>query len=343
MLSTLPRATRRFGCDRLYGQMQHPIGNTPLLPGSLKNLFFPPEKDEYTYFARANDRPFAGGDAVVKGAWAADAAMLAYARYGARHMLVTEFEENLARGGLRFLNQIGDWNAHGTQAYFAANDQFAVLAFRGTEADDPVDVIDDADLLLVPELDHRPNGIAPQFALGIPALVHQGFKRALDRVWDDVRACVTAYRQSHPQAEIGFTGHSLGAALAELASSRFTDGNISLYTYGCPRVGDQSFCDRAIADPRRKTIRFVNLNDSVAHVPLEDALYRHAPQNCLRFDGNGNLNEDGGSFRGDVAALATVFTRFSVDLSLNLAAIPAEPGLVDHSPARYCTRLWNCL
>jgi hypothetical protein len=111
----------------------------------LKNLFFPPEKEEYMYFARAKDCPFVGGDSVVKGAWAADASMLAYARYGARHMPAADFQENLARGNLRWLNQIGDWNAHGTQGYFAANDQFAILAFRGTEADDPVDVIDDAD------------------------------------------------------------------------------------------------------------------------------------------------------------------------------------------------------
>ena len=33
--------------------------------------------------------------------------------------------------------------------------------------DDPVDVIDDADLLLVPDLDLRPEGTAPRFVLGI--------------------------------------------------------------------------------------------------------------------------------------------------------------------------------
>ena len=323
--------------------MRQPTGNAPLLPGSLKNLFFPPEKEEYTYFAHAKDHPFAGGDFVEKGAWAAEASMLAYARYGAKRMTTAEFEENLARGGLRILNQIGDWNAKGTQGYFAANDEFAILAFRGSEPDDPVDVIDDADLILLPELDHRPDGEVSRFVLGLPAVVHQGFKRALDRVWNHVRKCVTDYRHRHPGAEICFTGHSLGAALAVLASSRFADGNISLYTYGAPRVGDQRFCDRVLANPRKKTFRFVNLNDSVAHVPPESALYRHTPQNCFRFDENGNLEEDEGSFRGDIEALATVFTRFSVDLSLDLAKIPAPPGLVDHSPARYCIRLRNCL
>lgn len=89
------------------------------------------------------------------------------------------------------------------------------------------------------------------------------FKRALGRVWDGVRRCLT----SQPLAEICFAGHSLGAALAVLASSRFADGNMPLYTYGCPRVGNPEFCDRVLADLRKKTFQFVNLNDSVAHVP----------------------------------------------------------------------------
>jgi hypothetical protein len=34
-----------------------PIRNVPLLPGTLKNLFYPPEKNEYAYFARAQTVP----------------------------------------------------------------------------------------------------------------------------------------------------------------------------------------------------------------------------------------------------------------------------------------------
>ena len=60
-----------------------PFRTTSSLPGTLKNLFYPPEQGEYTYFARAKQSPFVGGSAVVKAAWAADASMLSYARYGA--------------------------------------------------------------------------------------------------------------------------------------------------------------------------------------------------------------------------------------------------------------------
>ena len=314
-----------------------------LLPGTLKNLFFPPEKTEFAYFAAAKAHPFAVGDHLVKAAWAADAAMLAYARYGPKPMQLQDLEDNLGHGGLRLVKQIGDWSNHGPQAFLASNDQFAILSFRGTEADDPVDVFDDCDAITFREPDHRPDGIPPRFSLELLTQVHQGFQRSLNRLWDDVRNCVVDYRRNHPQAEICFTGHSLGAALAVLASSRFSDPNISLYTFGCPRVGNQAFVDRVLDKPSKQIFRFVNVNDSVAHVPPESIFYRHVPETCLRFDDKGQLAEDNGSFLGDVEALATVVSRFSVDLTLDLSKIDARPGLVDHSAARYCMRLSNLL
>jgi hypothetical protein len=310
-----------------------PIPDDQLLPGTLKNLFFPPERDEYTYFAGAQDHPFTGGDPLVQGAWAADASMLAYGRYGGVRMSGQDLEQNLANGRLQLLNKIGNWEQHGTQGYFAANENFAMLAFRGTEADDRQDVLDDADLALSDET-HRPSG----------GRVHRGFQRALDRVWDQARQCVANYREDHPDAEICFTGHSLGAALAVLAASRFSDAKISVITVGCPRVGTREFCNHALAAPPKKMIRFVNVNDSVTHVPPDGLLlgYHHVPERCLRFDEKGVLAEDGGSFKGDVAALAHVFRRFDVDLVGGLNN-PAPDGLVDHSPARYCMRLWSCV
>jgi triacylglycerol lipase len=348
--------------------MTAPTCNTPLLPGSLKNLFFPPEKNEYTYFARAATHPFndigsglklsrdregAVQNSIVKAAWAADAAMLAYARYGPQRMSAADLATNLARGGLTFENEIGDWNAPGTQGYFAANDQFAFISFRGTEPDDPFDQFDDAELSLMVEPDFRPAPENPAPALGplslvehlfaTPCFVHRGFQRALNRVWPQVHSIVTNYRNAHPQAEICFTGHSLGAALAVLAFSRFPAANNSLITFGCPRAGDKAFGDRVLSQTGKGIVRYVNLNDSVTHVPLEGFLYRHAPQECLRFDANGNLDGDDGSFKGDAAALAVAVKGLHWDLSTDLSKVPAPDGLVDHSPARYCIRLWNCV
>ena len=86
-----------------------------------------------------------GSQAIVKDAWAADAAMLCYARYGAAPMSDTDFRGHLSRAGLNDVRKIGDWTAPGTQGFFASNGRFAFLSFRGTEANDPTDSLDDAD------------------------------------------------------------------------------------------------------------------------------------------------------------------------------------------------------
>lgn len=324
-----------------------------LLPGTLQNLFFPPKRGEYTYFEQAVKHPFIEGTVAVKAAWAADASMLAYARYGKDRMTYGkggEFAGILADAGLRDVQSIGDWKASGTQGYFASNSDFAILAFRGTEADDRTDQQDDLDILLVHEPNYRPVPDHPQPALGhlslieqlfsTPCLVHQGFQRALNRVWDDVHQCVTAYRKNS-KGEICLTGHSLGAALALLAFSRFDDASMSLFTFGCPRVGNEAFCERVRSGRSKSIQRYVNYNDSVTHVPPESALYRHVPRMCLRFDENGDLGTDDDSFKGDLAALSTAVTKFPKDFSGGLEKIAAPPGVVDHSPARYCMLLWG--
>jgi hypothetical protein len=133
-----------------------PAGRRQLLAPTLQNLFYPPEKNQYTYFEPAASFPFAGGTSLVRGAWAADASMLAYARFGSTPMAPVDLSACLAPAALKLEALIGDLNTHGTQAYFATNKDFAILAFRGTEKDDPIDQLDDADLFLVPESDHRP-------------------------------------------------------------------------------------------------------------------------------------------------------------------------------------------
>ena len=332
-----------------------PLRHTPLLPGTLQNLFYPPR--EYLYFKRAGEVPFQRADQTGKAAWTADAAMLVYARYGARPMTPAELDDNFRRAGLTYETIGGnpaDWNAPGTQAIFATCGDFALCTFRGTEKDDPADITSDANILLVHEPDYRPVSQDPGPPLGhlsfvshlftAPCLVHRGFQLALNRVWEKVHSLVTGYRQQHPHAEICFTGHSLGAALAVLAFSRFSDPNISLYTFGCPRIGDAAFRDRVLSNTGKGIYRYVNYNDAVAHVPPESLLYRQTPEKCFRFDQDGNLDIDDSSFKGDVEALQTAIAGLPGSIKTgNLDEIPAPPAVVDHSPARYCLRLWDCV
>ncbi|HLK68563.1 MAG TPA: lipase family protein [Bryobacteraceae bacterium] len=336
-------------------QSIQPKRSTRLLPGTLKNLFFPPEPDEYEYFRVAGQNPFLADGDIVKAAWAADAAMLSYARYGSRRMSDGELEENLARGGLKLKAKIGenplDWNAPGTQAFFATGKDFALLAFRGTEADDPADSKADLDILLVHEPEYKGFSAPPLGHLSliehlsIPCLVHHGFQAALNRVWESVHDLLTQYRAAEPQAEICITGHSLGGALALLTYSRFADPNTSAYTIGCPRVGNGAFRKRVAANPGRGHYRIVNLHDLVAHVPLESALYMHSPIGCYQIDEAGCLNySEVDETIVDLSILAKTFGGLPADFKTNpqaFLACPAPPGLVDHSPARYCMRLWD--
>jgi hypothetical protein len=335
--------------------MISPLRHTPLLPGTLENLFYPPLKSEYTYFKRAADRPFPTND-TVKAAWAADAAMLAYARYGPTRMTGAELDENFGRAGLTY-KKIGgtaaDWNAPGTQAIFASCANFALCAFRGTEKDDPDDIASDINIALMHERDYRTAPPDPGPSLGPlsllkhlltePCLVHRGFQSALNQVWEEVHTLVTDYRQQHPQAEICFTGHSLGAALAVLAFSRFADPDLSLYTFGCPRVGDAAFRDRVLSNKGRGIYRYVNHNDSVTHVPLENFLYRQTPQECYRFNADGDLDTEDSRFQGDVDSLRAAVLGVLGNIRAGDLTVNAPAGVVDHSPARYCFRLWDCV
>lgn len=316
-----------------------PRRQTPLLPGTLANLFYPPP--DYRYFARAVEVPFALVGTTAKAAWAADASMLAYARYGDRRMSDGELDDNFGRAGMAYEKiggTIGNWNAPGTQAIFAACDSFAILAFRGTEPDDPADLLTDADL--VPTLE------ANLQLFRAPSLVHRGFQEALNQVWDHVRPLVMNYRGDHPKSEICFTGHSLGGALATLAFSRLADPAMTLHTFGCPRVGNAAFRDRVEANTGKGVFRFVNFNDAVTHVPTDSLLYRQAPGRCYRFTAEGKLlmEEKEDSLEGDVDSIIAAITGLPASFRLgNIDTIPAPPSLVDHSPARYCFRLWDCV
>jgi pimeloyl-ACP methyl ester carboxylesterase len=127
----------------------------------------------------------------------------------------------------------------------------AIVAFRGTDKDDPTDVGFDTDFALEP----WPNG----------GRVHTGFANALA----DVREPLNSKLHS-VEGRILFTGHSLGAAMATLFASERPPS--ALYTFGSPRVGNANFIASLQGVDNH---RYVDCCDIVTRIPLESMGYAH--------------------------------------------------------------------
>jgi triacylglycerol lipase len=98
-----------------------------------------------------------------------------------------------------------------------------------------------------------------------PGKVHSGFAAAVELMWPGLRERLPAGRP------VWVTGHSLGGAMATLASVRLAGEGYpvpGVYTFGSPRVGDLDFYDAYQAGNYR-AYRVVNNDDIVPHVPLE--------------------------------------------------------------------------
>jgi hypothetical protein len=153
----------------------------------------------------------------------------------------------------------------GSHAFLAldGDNKLAVLSFRGTDKDDPTDLMDDL------------NALPQPWQAG--GKVHSGFDKALQEVWPRVQAAL----QEVKEYRLLFTGHSLGAAMATLASSLQKPN--ALYTIGSPRVGDQAF---AALLQGLDNHRYVDCCDLVTRLPPEVLGYAHIPGEIHYIDFN---------------------------------------------------------
>lgn len=138
------------------------------------------------------------------------------------------------------------FNSRGTQGFLAKRDgdRMAVLAFRGTEQDF-TDIKTDLRARF-----YTRNGVR----------VHDGFWQAYTYVRPVICQAVAQLSDYH----LYITGHSLGGALALIATRDISADNVAAcYTFGSPRVGDSEFGD-AIKPP---VYRVVNAADAVPRVP----------------------------------------------------------------------------
>ena len=157
------------------------------------------------------------------------------------------------------------YDRDGAQAYRFQNKTDIVIACRGTQPTEFGDI--KADLQALPVIAET------------VSRVHRGFKREVDDLWPMIGEDIpTKAKQTR---DLWFCGHSLGAAMATIMTSRalYDDAlqdPVELYTYGSPRVGWNGYCD-AIAVPH---YRWRNNNDIVTTVPLAIMGYRHHGTEC---------------------------------------------------------------
>lgn len=158
----------------------------------------------------------------------------------------------------------------GLQAFVGYDTQESqiVISFRGST--DLIDWLDDLDAVMTPY---------PGVSGGE---VHEGFYDAWLELANDVMAPAEALIKKYHHATLLITGHSLGAALAQLCalnastyarSVGFT-GSVVTYTYGSPRWGNLAMADY-FATLVDVNWRMVNMHDVVPTVPPESDGFHH--------------------------------------------------------------------
>jgi len=195
------------------------------------------------------------------------------------------------------------------------------------------------DLVLHPEHDtayrHFEDAFAnPSWRTG---RVHLGFRQAFDVIRPRLDATLARLT---PGRTLWFCGHSLGAALATLAAGHYV-GTRGVSTLGSPRVGDTVFARAFDAKLSGRSLRYVNGNDLVTHVPPRIG-YKHVDL--------GRFIAADGSVSSGVPALAHVSDgpdgepggMFEVIDGLSSGTLAsASTFLLDHMPKAYAIWMWN--
>jgi hypothetical protein len=224
--------------------------------------------------------------------------------YDARKLFITKLQS----GGFELIKTFND-NTTDTQAFLAKNAQFAVLAFRGTEANKWEDMKIDATASKISVLQGR---------------VHAGFKLAYQGVAQDIEESVLQLKD----LPLYITGHSLGAALATVATQtlehnpRIREIIAACYTFGSPRVGNSEY-DIEFKSP---IYRVVNTTDIVTVIPLLAMGYIHIGD--VRYLGvkDGEFQRGMPVFHRLFLFFLTIFKFFS-------------PAVGDHGIAKYRHKL----
>ena len=150
------------------------------------------------------------------------------------------------------------------------------IAFRGTEHSQQL-ITQMRRVLIEPKQSFKTGGKVQLY-----------FKDAFEVVWEDLQHYVYEQINKYPNYKVWVTGHSLGGAIASLASAviafeRKTPKDILvLYTFGQPRVGNY---DYALAHDKLvlQSFRVTHYRDVVVHLPTCTVLAPGTP--CISWGG----------------------------------------------------------
>lgn len=270
---------------------------------------FPYDATSASLFTPCRGPFFDGWKPRSEGALCAELSRLAYCPRD-------EIVSVLAQIEMRHLALIAEADDRGTLAFLAADDERAVLSFRGTRSHDRQNVADDASFLFT------------SWTVGGESVgrVHRGFAKALSRVWPYVEEVVAGLT-----VPLLVTGHSLGGALAVLASSRLSCRR--LITIGSPRVGDARF--RRFLTARVEATRYQGCCDFVCRLPPPPVARHCGTQHYI--DRNGKIHQSPGRrfVLTDQALGQLRYLRSHAWRKGNLLT----RGLADHSPINYVSAL----
>ena len=147
------------------------------------------------------------------------------------------------------MDLVATFDEHDTEAILVEHADFMTLAFRGVEPSHVQDLIADGNLATMP--------------CDAGGKVHTGFSEAYDVVGSQIQAVLDSGKYDNKPLFI--TGHSLGGALATLATRRLVHqgGIAACYTFGSPRVGNAAW----VSGMRNAVYRVVNAADFVTVTP----------------------------------------------------------------------------
>jgi len=116
------------------------------------------------------------------------------------------------------------------------------------------------------------------------ATVHKGFYNSYLSISKLITRAAKSLLANCQNCHIYVTGHSLGGAIATLAAADLytLTPDLTVYTYGSPRVGDEAFAtyyDKIVPD----TYRLVHNHDLVPHIPQRFLGFRHVSREIWYF------------------------------------------------------------